>query len=47
MMDVKKSHTSQARVEMTWVPVRDAQGRVHMEAHWVRQDPTTRVRPAA
>lgn len=32
-----------APLTMTWVPVRDARGRVHMEAHWTSPvtQPTT------
>ncbi|GGD09455.1 hypothetical protein [Nocardioides daphniae] len=33
MVDAKKNRAR--RVEMLWVPVRDHDGRVHMEARWL------------
>lgn len=45
MIDTTKDRDRQ--VQMTWVPVRDEQGRTHMEARWTRRVPVARVQPAA
>lgn len=44
MVNVKPLHGRP--VEMTWVPVRDHEGRVHMEARWHTQPATDAARPA-
>lgn len=31
---MKNRKPTEPRLTMTWVPVRDKQGRVHMEARW-------------
>lgn len=33
------------QVEMTWIPVRDRHGRVHMEARWQAQSASDKMRP--
>ncbi len=32
---MRDQHESTRGMTMTWAPVRDARGRVRMEAHWV------------